>query len=97
MAAKNKVDLLLLYSALHIVNPASCELNGISSVLFHSLVADFPFFSLQPLTNGWKVGLPFRRSAPSAPKDEAKAEAQVSIQSGKHCVRNAHIKSRIIS
>ncbi|KAK5892342.1 tuftelin 1a [Pseudochaenichthys georgianus] len=30
----------------------------------------------KPLTNGWKVGLPFRRSAPSAPKDEAKAEAQ---------------------
>ncbi|KAK5862281.1 hypothetical protein PBY51_017693 [Eleginops maclovinus] len=30
----------------------------------------------KPLTNGWKVGLPFRRSTLSAPKEEAKAEAQ---------------------
>ncbi|XP_029307404.1 tuftelin 1a [Cottoperca gobio] len=30
----------------------------------------------KPLTNGWKVGLPFRRSAPSASNGAARAEAQ---------------------
>lgn len=30
----------------------------------------------KPLTNGWKVGVPFRKSTPSAPKAGAKADGQ---------------------
>ena len=46
---------------------------------FHSFLADFLlFFFFQPLTNGWKVSVPFRKSSSSAPKAGAKTDAQVS-------------------
>lgn len=49
--------------------------------IFHSSLADFLLFSIQPHTNGWKVSVPFRKSASSAPKGGAKADGQVSSSS----------------
>lgn len=80
MAAKNKVCLFWApLLCLTIVNTP----NGISSTffvsIFHSFLADFLLFSHQLHTNGWKVGVPFRKNASSAPKEEAKAAAQVNF------------------
>lgn len=43
----------------------------------HSSLVDFLLFSFQPLMNGWKVGVPFKKSTSSAPKGGAKADGQV--------------------
>ena len=72
----------LLSCCFTIVNLTSCVLKGFSSTslisMFHSFLAHFLLFSPQPHTNGWKVGIPFRKNASSAPKGGAKVNEQVS-------------------
>lgn len=43
----------------------------------HSSLVDFLLFSFQLLMNGWKVGVPFKKSTSSTPKGGAKADGQV--------------------
>lgn len=54
--------------------------------IFHCSLADFLLFSFQTLTNGWKVGVPFKKSTPSAPKGGVKADGQVRSFSIQGCV-----------
>lgn len=81
MVVKNKVGQFSA-SLLTIVHSTSCvcfmafPVASLTSV-FHPFLADLLLFSPQPLMNGWKVGVPFKKSAPSASKGGAKSDVQV--------------------
>lgn len=81
MAVKHKVGPFSA-SLLTIVHFTSCVCFVAFPVaslvsLCHSFLADLLLFSPQPLINGWKVGVPFKKSTPSASKGGAKSDVQV--------------------
>lgn len=85
MAAKTKVPKICrslnLFSTSHPVGFMAFPFTSFiipAMVLFFS--ADFLSFFMQPHTNGWKVGIPFRKNGLSAPKTDGQVSRKTHEQ-----------------
>lgn len=83
MAAKTKVAKFCCVLAFYFLPLILCFMAFpftpiIIPAVVHSFPADFLLFFFQPHTNGWKVGIPFRKNGLSAPKTGSTTDGQVS-------------------
>lgn len=80
MATKNKVG-PFLDAALPLLTVYPAYLKAFPPALFiifvNSLLADCLVFLFQPLINGWKVNIPFKKSSSSGAKGGSKSDGQV--------------------